>query len=374
VFAHLAKPAFFYKFFWAVLFFRYFTAEQTKPPSTMKRPFKIVLYVFLCLIVLVVVAVGALIGYAKLALPNVGEAEEITIERTPERIERGKYLAHSVTLCMDCHAIRDWSKFSGPPTPGTLGQGGDRFDQNAGLPGLFYAKNITPFGIQRYTDGELLRVITAGVTKEGRAMFPLMPYLNYGRMDREDIYAIIAYIRSLDPLESTIPESVADFPMSIIINTIPQKADFQPKPDTTDQLAYGAYLANASGCVECHTQVNQGRIIKELSFGGGRSFQLPDGTGAVVTSSNITPDNETGIGKWSREEFLARFKQYADSSYVPPTVKPGEFNSIMPWIMYAHMKTSDLSAIYTYLKSVKPISNSVVKFTPPASGATASAE
>jgi hypothetical protein len=264
---------------------------------------------------------------------------------------------------MDCHAIRDWSKFSGPPTEGTLGKGGDRFDQTMGLPGVFYAKNITPFGIGRYNDGELLRVITTGVTKEGRPMFPLMPYLNYGKMDREDIYAIIAYIRSLSSIESTIPESVADFPVSILIHTMPQPASFQPLPDTTDQLAYGAYMANASGCIECHTQLQKGQIVRDLAFSGGRDFQFPDG--AVVRSSNITPDNETGIGKWSREQFVETFKQYADSSYIPKNVLPGEFNSIMPWTMYAHMKESDLSAIYTYLKTVKPISNSVAKFSPP---------
>ena len=311
----------------------------------------------------IVVLIGLFIGYIKLALPDVGEAEDITIELTPERIERGKYLAHSVTICMDCHAIRDWSKFSGPPTEGTLGKGGDRFDQTVGLPGVYYAKNITPSGIQRYTDGELFRVITTGVTKEGRAMFPLMPYLSYGKMDREDIYDIIAYIRSLSPIESTIPESVSDFPMSIIINTLPQPANHQTKPDPSNELAYGAYMVNASGCVECHTQVDKGQIIKELSFGGGREFAFPNG--AVVRSSNITQDEGTGIGKWTREQFIERFKMYVDSSYVIPSVRPEEFNTIMPWTMYAQMKESDLSAIYTYLKTVKGISNNVIKFSPP---------
>jgi hypothetical protein len=243
-----------------------------------------------------------------------------------------------------------------------LGKGGDRFDQTVGLPCVYYAKNITPFGIKRYTDGELLRVITTGVTKEGRPMFPLMPYLNYGKMDREDIYDIIAYIRSLNPIESTIPESVSDFPMNIIINALPEEANPQKKPDPNDELAYGAYMVNASGCVECHTQVNNGQIVKELSFSGGREFLFPNG--AVVRSSNITQDTTTGIGKWTREQFITRFKQYADSSYVIPSVQPNEFNTIMPWTMYAHMKESDLSAIFTYLKTLRAIPNHVTKFTP----------
>lgn len=317
-----------------------------------------------------VILFGSLIAYVKVALPDVGEPEDLTIEVTPERIERGKYLANAVSVCMDCHSVRDWTKFSGPPTPGTLGKGGDRFDQNSGLPGLYFAKNITPFGIKRYTDGELFRVITTGVTKEGRPMFPLMPYLYYGNMDREDIYDIIAYVRSLEPIESNVPESVSDFPMNIIINTLPKPATLPTKPDTTDQLAYGAYMVNASGCIECHTPVDKGQIIRERAFSGNREFRFPDG--AIVRSSNITPDEQTGIGKWSREQFIARFKEYADSSYTPPTVAPGEFNTIMPWTMYGSMKTSDLSAIYTYMRTVKPITNAVTKFTPAGTAANAS--
>ena len=322
----------------------------------MKKFLKIVLYGLLVIVVLV----AALLTYVKTALPNVGEPEDLTVERTPERIERGRYLAHSVTICMDCHSTRDWSKFSGPLTEGTLGKGGERFDQSVGMPGVFISKNITPEGISRYTDGELFRVITTGVNKEGRAMFPLMPYPYYGKMDREDIYSIIAYIRTLEPITNVVADSEPDFPMSFIINTIPQAGSFQTRPDTTDQLAYGGYMVNASGCVECHTQVDKGQIIREFAFGGGREFSFPDKS--MVRSSNISPDKETGIGTWTREQFIARFKAFADSSYVVPTVQPGEFNTIMPWTMYAHMKEEDLSAIFTYLQSVKPIANKVNKF------------
>lgn len=324
----------------------------------MKKFFKILGII----LALVIVAIAALLLYAKTALPDVGEAEDIKIDYTAERIARGEYLANSVNVCMDCHSVRDWSKFSGPLTPGTFGQGGDRFDQNAGLPGVFYARNITPEGISRYTDGELFRVITTGVTKEGRAMFPLMPYPYYGKMDKEDIYSIIAYLRSLPPIKNEVPESVADFPMNFIINTIPQKANLQQRPDPSDELAHGAYMVNAAGCIECHTQLgDKGQIVMESAFAGGREFTLPDGS--VTRSSNISPDPETGIGKWTKESFIQRFKMYTDSAYVVPSVSPGEFNTIMPWTMYAAMTEEDLGAIYTYLQSVKPISNTVNKFT-----------
>jgi len=324
----------------------------------MKKAFKIIGW----LLLIVVVAIAALLTFVKTALPNVGDAEELTIEYTPQRIERGRYLANSVTVCMDCHSTRDWSKFSAPLTEGTLGKGGERFDQSVGMPGVYYSRNITPEGISRYTDGELFRVITSGVSKEGKAMFPLMPYPYYGRMDKEDIYSIIAYIRTLKPIVNEVPESVHDFPMNFIVNTIPTKGDPQVRPDTSDVLAYGAYLTNASGCKECHTQVDKGQIIPALAFSGGREFFFPDG--AVVRSANITPDDKTGIGKWTEAGFVARFKAYADSGYVAPDVKPGEFNTIMPWTMYANMKPNDLAAIYAYLKTVAPLENNVTKFSP----------
>lgn len=319
------------------------------------------LRIFGVILLIIVLAVAGLLTFVKTALPNVGEPEEITIDYTQERIERGKYLANSVTVCMDCHSTRDWSKFSGPLVEGTFGKGGDRFDQSLGMPGVYYAANITPAGISRYTDGELFRVITTGVTKEGRAMFPLMPYPYYGKLDREDVYSIIAYVRSLTPIGNDVPVSSPDFPMNFIINTIPAKAQLGTLPDSTDLLAYGAYLTNAASCVECHTRFEKGAIVPEFAFGGGREFMFPDGS--IVRSSNISPHPTTGIGKWTKENFVARFKAYADSSYAPPSVNAGEFNSIMPWTMYAQMKTEDLEAIYAYLKTAAPIENKVTIFT-----------
>jgi mono/diheme cytochrome c family protein len=308
------------------------------------------------------IAIGAVLIYVKTALPNVGEVQDLKIEYTPERVARGKYLASSVTVCMDCHSKRDWSLFSGPLTPGTLGQGGERFDQGVGLPGVFVSRNITPHGISRYTDGELFRVITTGVNKEGKAMFPLMPYPYYGKMDPEDIYSIIAYVRSIPSIQTELQQSEPGFPMNFIINTIPKPATPQKRPDKSDKVAYGAYMVTATACVECHTKVDKGQIIPELSYGGGREFLFADGS--VVRSANITPDEETGIGKWTEEMFIQRFKVYADSNYVSEKVKPGEFNSYMPWTMYAGMEREDLAAIFNYLKTVKPISNRVAKFTP----------
>jgi mono/diheme cytochrome c family protein len=324
----------------------------------MKTFFKIASIV---LVILVVIIVGAL-TYIKAALPNVGDPPDLKVDATAERIARGKYLANSVNVCMDCHSTRDWSKFSGPIKPGTNGKGGERFDHTLGFPGIYFSKNITPAGISRYSDGELFRVITTGVNKEGHAMFPVMPYPYYGKMDEEDIFSIIAYLRTLDPIENAVEPSVSDFPMNFILNTIPAKGEPTKRPDPSDELASGAYLVNAAGCIECHTKAEQGQIDRTMAFAGGRDFQMPDGS--IIRSSNITSDIETGIGNYTKEAFIQRFKMYADSAYVAPGVAPGEFNTIMPWTMYATMTTQDLGAIYTYLKTIDPIKNKVVKFTP----------
>jgi len=322
----------------------------------MKKPVRIVLMIIGAFVLVVV----GLISYVKIALPNVGAAPDIKITSTPELIARGKYLAHSVAVCMDCHSSRDWSHFSGPPVEGTWGMGGEKFDQKMGFPGSFTAKNITPASLKTWTDGEIYRAITAGVSKDGKPLFSIMPHPNYGKLDTKDIYAIIAYIRTLKPIENKVAPSVADFPMTIILNLIPQKATPQARPDTSDKIAYGKYLFTAASCTDCHTKMDKGKPIEGMRLAGGFEFKMPTGT---VRSANITPEVETGIGGWTEDVFVNRFRLYADSSYKSPKIGKGEFNTIMPWMMYGQMSKSDLAAIFAYLKTEKPIKNKVEHFT-----------
>ncbi len=324
----------------------------------MKKLTKILLWFFSIIVIIAVL----ILSYVKFLLPNVGAAPNLKVEITPERIERGEYLANHVSVCMDCHSMRDWSRFSGPPVEGTLGMGGDVFDQKFGFPGKYYSKNITPEGISRYTDGELFRVITTGVSKEGEAMFPVMPYHYYGQMDEEDIISIIAYIRTLKPIKNEVPKSKSDFPMNFIINTIPHKANFTKLPAKTDIVNYGKYMTNAASCIECHTKSEKGNLIAGTEFGGGREFTFPNGS--IVRSGNISPDKETGLGTWTDEMFLNIFRSHSDSAALNTKLKPEDFNSIMPWTMYGKMTEEDLRAIFAYLKTVKPIKNTVEIFTP----------
>lgn len=309
-----------------------------------------------------VVIVLAGIGYLKFMLPDVGNPPDLKVDITAERLERGKYLANSVTICMDCHSKRDWSRFAGPMQPGTEGGGGEEFNRTMGFPGVFYSKNITPYGLKNWTDGEIYRAITTGVNKDNRALFPVMPYHNYGQLDNEDIYSIIAYVRSLPSVKNDIKEREVDFPFSLILQTIPKKGAPAPRPDPSDSVAYGGYLVKAAGCAECHTKFEKGQFVAGTEFGGGREFEMPGGT---LRTANITPD-VTGLGYWSKEKFIHAFKQYQDSSYKSPTIAMTDYNSIMPWMMYSTMTISDLSSIYQYLKTVKPIQNEVTKFSPKA--------
>lgn len=320
---------------------------------------KKLLKVVIGLLVLAIIVLGGLIAYAVYFLPNV-PLEEVKIEYTHERIKRGEYLVKTVTQCLDCHSERDWDRFSGPIKPGTEGAGGERFDQSSGFPGSYTATNLTPHHLKDWSDAELFRAITAGVSRDGRPLFPIMPYPNYGKMDREDIYSIIAYIRSLPPIKTDMPPPSSDFPMSIIIHAIPSAPEFSKRPMKSDKVAYGGYLVNAGVCIECHTPAKSGQIVPELAFSGGRYI---DTKKASVLTANITPDKETGIGAWSEQDFIARFKAFDKSSgmYKEDAVKDGDFNSPMPWQAYAGMSEEDLAAIYAYLMSVKPIKNKVAK-------------
>jgi mono/diheme cytochrome c family protein len=322
----------------------------------MKKVWKIILIV----IVVIVVALTGMIGYIKTALPDIAAAENLKIDYTQARIERGKYLANSVTMCIDCHSQRDFTTFGGPVVPGTEGKGGELFGKDLGFPGDFYAPNITPAGIGDWTDGELFRSLTTGVSKDGHALFPLMPYPNLGQLDKEDIYSIIAYIRTLKPIENPVPKSAPIFPVSILINTMPKEANFTSIPPKEELVPYGEYIFTASSCNDCHTPMEKGERMANKFAAGGFEFNLPDGT--VVRSSNLTPDKETGIGNWTEQQFIARFKLYSDSTYVPHKVGPGDFKTVMPWTSYTGMEDYDLKAIYAYLQTLPAVKNQVVKF------------
>lgn len=277
-------------------------------------------------------------------------------------LERGEYLALHVAGCVDCHSKRDFTKFSGPVIPGTEGGGGFVFDEKLGLPGKIFGKNITPdneTGIGTWTDDDILKAMTQGISKNGDTLFPLMPYIQYNHMAKDDLLSIIAYIKTWKPIRNKVPARQLMMPIAMAYPgpALQASIDGNVRPPASDKVKYGAYLSEMADCGTCHSpQTPQGPDITRM-FAGGYTFDL--GTNKVV-AANITSDSATGIGAWTEERFLNKFTQYREEKAY--NYNPGNQNSVMPLSILAGMKDEDLKAIYAYLKTVKPINNKVEKF------------
>lgn len=273
-------------------------------------------------------------------------------------VERGEYLAHNVTQCIDCHSIRDTGRFSMPVVPGTEGGGsGFPFGKEEGVPGMVTPPNITPFALKDWTDEEIIRAITQGVNKKGDTLFPIMPYHSYSRMTKNDILSIVAYIRTLKSIDRTVPARKLEIPMSMLGPLPAVNLDNNRMPDLSDKVKYGQYLITAAVCSECHTPMGpQGPDFSKM-FAGGFVFNTPM---FKVGVANITPDSITGIGLWTEEVFINKFRNNAADKMV--ISRPGRENTIMPWAEYGKMKDEDLKAIYAFLRTVKPVKNLVVKY------------
>lgn len=332
----------------------------------MKKVFK-----WLGIVVLVVVLAGA--GgflYVKKAFPKNIPMQNVQINHADSAlIKRGEYLANNVTGCIDCHSERNLDMWAIPRVHGTEGKGGMKFPKEFGLPGNLYSKNITPAGIGNWSDAEFYHLITTGIRKNGEPIFPLMPYPGYAQADSEDIKAIVAYIRTLKPIENQVPESEVDFPLSLIMRTMPKPATPTKRPAINDSVNYGKYMVTIAGCGDCHTPMEKGTPIPGKEFAGGNEYHFPMGT---VRSANITPHPTNGIGAWDKQTFINTFKFHAKpENQNIPWQKRG-YQTVMGWYEYSGMTEEDLGAIYSYLRTLKPVDNKIVKFTPAGEGATAS--
>jgi len=313
------------------------------------------------LIIVLFLIIILVFSYIMLALPNVGKPENIKVELTPQRIARGEYLANHVVLCVDCHSKRDWSKFAAPLQTGGVGGGGEIFNGKVGFPGEVHVPNITPYNLKNWTDGEIFRAITTGESKDGSAIYPSMPWPHYSKMSREDVYSIIAYTRTLKPVEASYPKARLNFPVNILVHIMPQKASLGEFPPSADSVKYGEYLCRSAACIDCHSKESNGKPVVGMEFAGGREYLL---NGITVRSANITPDKKTGIGRWKEADFVQTFKSFADPSKAS-AVSAGYFQTVMPWYSYAGMSESDLKSIFKYLATVKAVKNNVVKFQQP---------
>ncbi len=321
---------------------------------------RIALWGVAALVAFVVLAVAAVF----LIFPRVSAAPDLKVEATPELVARGDYLFNSQFACGACHTPEmEPHRFSRVSDKSRVGAG--RYMGGVpDFPADIYAPNLTPTALGDWTDGEIYRAIVSGVDRNGKPLFPVMPYPFYKSLDPEDVKAVVAYLRSLPPQPVTMPRTKLPMPLPVVMRFVPADATPQKRPDGTDEVALGKYLAFTSSCFECHTKRNERGEPTGTPFAGGNPFSLPGG--AVATSANITPHKEAGIGAWTREEFLARFHSRnaeADMKIMPTG---HDFDTEMPWNHYAGMTDADLGAIYAYLRTVPPVGAKVTLFTPAA--------
>ncbi|MGC4051264.1 MAG: cytochrome c [Paludibaculum sp.] len=305
------------------------------------------------------VVAGTTALYYGLYLPRGTSARAGQVPMTAERIARGKYLFEVVADCDGCHSERDYTKFGGPVI--VSGRGKGQIIPEKGPVSPLVTANITTdkeTGLGNWTDGEKIRAIREGISRDGRTLFPMMPYKNFSKMSDYDVESLVAYMNTLAPVKSNLPKMKIPFPINVLMKAYPAPVEKVKAPERGRNAEYGAYLATLGHCMDCHTPPDGHNLDESMKFAGGRVFDTPLGK---VVSANITPDPDTGIGRWSEDYFVQRFT--LQKTYVvhgAPTLQPGQF-TLMPWLNLSQMEPDDLSAIFRYLQTQSTIPNKVEK-------------
>lgn len=295
---------------------------------------------------LLVLAFAAITVFFYVLHPKLRDAPSVQAPRTPEAIARGEYLANHVTGCVVCHSPLDETKPGDEIVAGKLLAG--RVFPSEGLPGRIVAPNLTPAAVGTWTDGELMRAIREGVSRDGRALFPIMPYPHFRKLTDEDTLAIIAYLRSVPAQTSSLPTTELDFPVSMFIRLAPKPLESSPPAWPADPTARGKILLEVMSCIDCHTPMDKGKFIESKLYAGGNKFSGPFGS---VYASNITPDAATGIGAYSDDDLMRVFREGKG--------KDGRTLWVMPWRALQATKEEDLRAVIAALRTLKPIGNVV---------------
>jgi mono/diheme cytochrome c family protein len=224
--------------------------------------------------------------------------------------------------------------------------------------GVYYATNITPdpeTGIGRWSDADFVRAMREGRAPDGSAYFPVFPYPSFTAMSDEDLLALKAFLfaQPAERLESRAPEAWPPFSWRVAAEAwqwlyfAPRR--FEPDPARPADWNRGAYLVEAvSHCGECHTPRTFAGALDRSRWLVG-SVDGPEGE----TAPNLTPDDETGIGRWTREEiaFFLKDGVHPDGESTEGLMKEVVLNG------FRRMPTADAMAIATYLKSLPPLRN-----------------
>ncbi|HTW28124.1 MAG TPA: cytochrome c [Acetobacteraceae bacterium] len=251
-------------------------------------------------------------------------------------VKRGEYLTRAAD-CAACHTAPGGQPFTG----------GRAFT----LPfGTLYAPNITPdptTGIGGYTDAQWLRVLHEGVARDGKHLYPAMPYPSYTRMTDGDALAIKAYLMTLTPVHAPAPPNRMRFPFNqrwlmMFWNLVNNPdARFQPQSDQSAAWNRGAYLVGALGhCGECHTPRNFMQAVSGREFAGT--------TQAGWFAYNITNDKVHGVGGWSD----AALAQYLSIGQAPGHGPASGAMAEAVSDSLRYLTSDDIHAIIAYLRQV----------------------
>jgi len=230
--------------------------------------------------------------------------------------------------------------------------------------GTVYSTNITQdkeTGLGAWTDQQIIDAITKGVRRDGSRILPVMPYEKYSGMAQEDLKTLVAYLRTLTPFNNPTPELKTWVPFMRSIGTFIYLELFgrfsnSPLQAPKAGIERGRYLVeHISICGDCHTPRNFLGIPKRSFHLAGASKKIGPLGEAVP---NITPENETGIGSWKREEIadllLTGTKPDFDNVQ-------GLMYEVIQGVPYGYkdMKKEDGLVIADYLKSLLPIKNKI---------------
>jgi alcohol dehydrogenase (quinone), cytochrome c subunit len=258
------------------------------------------------------------------------------------QVERGRYLAR-VANCVACHTAE-----GGAPMAG-------------GLPlqtgaGTVYSTNITPeanTGLGRYSLDDFDRAVRRGVARDGRRLYPAMPYPSYARMTRDDVAAVYAWLRAeVKPVAQTNRDAQMRWPYSMRWLMVPWNLlhlEEGPIPASADRGAAwnrGAYLVQAvAHCGACHTP--RGTLFGEKGTDTRSRDFLSGATVEGWSATNLTGDMLTGLGAWS----LAEIVEYLHTGRNAHATSFGPMSTVIA-SSTQYMTPGDLDAVATYLKSI----------------------
>jgi len=278
----------------------------------------------------------------------------VLLAKNPARVEdlvaRGQYIFATAGGCA-CHTV----------PKGTPHAGGRPFP----IPfGTVYSSNITQdqeTGLGGWTDRQIAEAITKGIRPDGSRILPVMPYEKYSGMAPDDLKALVAYLRTLKPVKNRTPPLKVWAPFARSLGTpiyLKVFGRFTSAPPQAPQSGRerGRYLVDhVALCGDCHTPRNFLGVPNNSLYLAGADGKIGP-LGERVP--NITPDNETGIGEWKREEVVELLHSGNKPDLDTVTGLMDEVIRGTPH-GYKEMKKEDALAIADYLKSIQPIKNKI---------------